>query len=640
MNIAVLCVFIMGFGFPSYAQQYGYIQYNSNSGAPFDQVSTVLKDEVGFVWIGSQNGLYRFDGTHFDMYSQHTQSQHIHQLRQQGDTLLFINDMGMYHINDLLLQPKVSPILEGTIDETDDLPFYPNGFTVGTDQSMWFSQSNHSIGRLYQGQFSTHRFSKTENAQQLAISQDTNGGIWALSPLEGLFRFNPTTDSFEKKLALEGGTALLIHNNYLLLGNDAIGIYRINGGAPRLMRTIELEDDQVSAISINKNDEYLVGTQKGKLFKVSDVHSPPQTIYGANEAHRVEELDFGPIHEIYVDQDKKSTSDALWICSETGLWLLQQRFFKTVKDLPMNNPIAVAMGSEGKAYVPINYLYEILPQKDEFIARPIYDNLQVNAATEDAAGYQWVTTSTPKVELLKYANNNIVKRYDFHDRGEAIFNLYLDSKENLWFCQAPVNQPIIGLAQINAQGEIKYYDETKGFASRILAIKESTRGELYAAGIGEHSYLYRYDPMLDRFENLSPKLPFRALLNFEAHDLTIDDRGIVWLATTDGLLRYDGEKITLIQDDILGQEEVRGVTHFSNNSIWIATATKGLVFHQQNTSTALGEMEGLPAVISAYRCITTDAKGHLWAGTAEGLVYSRVPAATLPYSKTPRLRKV
>jgi streptogramin lyase len=307
----------------------------------------------------------------------------------------------------------------------------------------------------------------------------------------------------------------------------------------------------------------------------------------------------------------------------------------------MNNPISIAMGNQGKAWVPINYLYEISPHEDEFNAKPIYNNIQANAVAQDNAGFTWVTTSTPKVELIKYYNNNIIKRYDdFHDRGEAIFNLYPDSKGNLWFCQAPLNKPIIGIAKINAEGGITYYDETKGFSSRILAIKESAQGEIYAAGIGEESYLYRFDPEKDQFENLSPTLPFTAMLNFETHDLTIDDRGVVWLATTDGLLRYDAEKITLIENDILGQEEVRGVTHYSNNNIWIATATKGLVFHQQNTSTVLGETEGLPAVISAYRCITTDNQGRLWAGTAEGLVYSRMSAATLPYSNSPKIMKI
>ena len=630
-----------GISFHISAQQYGYVHYNSGSGAPFDQVSTVLQDPAGFIWIGSQNGLYRFDGIHFDIYSMHTKSQFIHQLHERGDHLLFVNDMGIYQIDDLLSQPKVIPILEGTINETDRLPFYPNDFALSRDQDIWLSQSNHSIGMLQRGDFKTYRFSKTNKAQKLAIHEDSKGGIWALSPLDGLFYFDKATNTFEKKLNIKNGNALLIHKDYLVVGNDALCVYTIQENKPQLIKTIELDDDLITAMYVDQNDQYIIGTRKGKLFTVSDLNNSPQTIYGANEAHRVEELDFGHIYEIYVTTDCKSNNDKLWVCSETGLWLLQQRFFKTVKNLPMNNPIGIAMGNQGKAWAPINYLYEISPLEDEFTAKPIYNNLQANAVAQDKAGFTWVTTSTPKVELLKYANNKIIKRYDdFHDRGEAIFNLYPDSKNNLWFCQAPLNKPIMGIAKINAKGEIKYYDETKGFSSRVLAIKESARGEIYAAGIGEESYLYRFDPEQDRFENLSPTLPFTAMLNFEAHDLTIDDRGIVWLATTDGLLRYDAEKITLIQNDILGQEEVRGVTHYSNNNIWISTATKGLVFHHQNTSTILGETEGLPAVISAYRCITTDAQGRLWAGTAEGLVYSRISAATLPYSNPPRIRKI
>ncbi len=641
LDKVVLCLYLCGICFHISAQQYGYVQYNSSSGAPFDQVSTVLQDQAGFIWIGSKNGLYRFDGIHFDIYSMHTKSQFIHQLHERGDNLLFVNDMGIYQIDDLLSQPKVIPLLEGTINETAGLPFYPNDFALGKDQDIWLTQSNHSIGRLQHGDFKTYRFSKTNKAQKLAIHEDSKGGIWVLSPLDGLLYFDKATNTFEKKLNIKNGNTLLIHKEYLLIGSDALRVYTIQENKPQLIKTIELDDDLVTAMYVDQNDHYIIGTRKGKLFKVSNLNSPPQTIYGANEAHRVEELDFGHIYEIYVTTDSKSNNYKLWVCSETGLWLLQQRFFKTVKNLPLNNPIGIAMGTQGKVWVPINYLYEISPQEDEFTAKPIYNNLQPNAIAQDEAGFTWVTTSTPKVELLKYANNNIIKRYDdFHDRGEAIFYLYPDSKGNLWFCQAPSNKPIIGIAKINAKGEIKYYDDTKGFSSRVLAIKESSRGEIYAVGIGEKSYLYRFDPEQDRFVNLSPTLPFTAMLNFETHDLTIDDRGVVWLATTDGLLRYDGEKITRIQNDILGQEEVRGVTHYSNNNIWISTATKGLVFHEQNTSTILGELEGLPAVIGAYRCITTDAQGRLWAGTAEGLVYSRMSAATLPYSNPPRVRNI
>ncbi|MGB5499272.1 MAG: hypothetical protein WBM77_10120, partial [Maribacter sp.] len=428
MNKVILSLYLCAISFHISAQQYGYVQYNSGSGAPFDQVSTVLKDQAGFIWIGSQTGLYRFDGIHFDIYSTHTKSQFIHQLYERDDHLLFVNDMGIYQIDDLLSKPKVFPLLEGTINETAGLPFYPNDFGLGKDQDIWLSQSNHSIGRLQQGDFKTYGFSKSNKAQKLAIHKDPKGGIWVLSPLDGLFYFDKAANTFEKKLNVKNGNALLIHEDYLVVGSDALRVYTIDENKPRLIKTIELDDDLITAMYVDQNDQYIIGTKKGKLLKVANLNDPPQTIYGANEAHRVEELDFGHIFEISVTTDSKSNNDKLWVCSETGLWLLQQRFFKTVENLPLNNPISIAMGNEGKAWAPLNYLYEISPLEDEFTARPILDNLQASAVAQDKAGFTWVTTSTPKVALLKYANNNIIKRYDdFHDRGEAIFNLYPDS---------------------------------------------------------------------------------------------------------------------------------------------------------------------------------------------------------------------
>ncbi len=635
----LLVLVLWGICFPSLAQQYGYVQYNSDTGAPFDRVFSVVQDEEGFVWIASGNGLYRFDGIHFDIYSLHTQSQTIHQLQTNGKKLFFANDLSIFQIDHLSSGPEVSVLLEGSINEVDYLPFYPNNFVIAANRDIWISQSNHSIGQWNQEGFTNHRFSTVDKAQQLAIQEDSSGGIWVLSPLEGLFYFEPEAQVFQKKLAIKNGRSLLIYNDQLLIGTEQLNVYTIQGDRLVLNKRLTVDNSPITAMCMDQNGQYLIGTQGGKLMRFPDLNTPPQSIYGANEAHRVEELDFGSIFEIYVSVDHHGHDDRLWVCSATGLWLLQQRFFKTVKNLPMNNPIAIALGDDGQAWVPMNYLYEITPQEEDFLAQPIYNNMQVNAVAKDKAGFTWIARSTPSVELLKYKAARLIQRYDFHQRGEAIFNLYPDSKGNLWFCQAPLSKPIVGVAKINAKGDIAYYDEEKGFSSRVLTIKESSRGEIYAAGIGENSYLYRYDSEQDRFVNLSPKLPFDALLNFEVHDLTIDDRGIVWLATTDGLLRYDSEQITLIKNDLLGQEEVRGLTHYANNNIWVATATKGLVFHQQDASTTLGEQEGLPAIISAYRCISADAEGRLWVGTSEGLVYSRLSAATLPFSNVPRLRK-
>ena len=641
MNKVILIVCLCCVPLSINAQQYGYVQYNNEFGAPFDNVSTVLQDSSGYIWIGSHNGLYRFDGIHFDIHSINTKSQFIHQLYAAEDHLLFVNDEGLYRIDDLQSQPSVSPLLEATINEIDSLPFYPNDFVVDEDETVWLSQSNHSIGRFQNDQFDTFHFSESENAQKIVLRSDANGTLWALSPLDGLFYFDKASNSFVNILDSKNGTALLIHNGHLLIGKDDLHIYSIDGNQIQFIRNIDFDDDLITTMYVDNKDQYFIGTRNGRLFTLDTIDSQPQAIYGGNEAHRVEELDFGSIIEILVVTDKESNNDRLWVASETGLWLLKERFFKTVNNLPLVNPIAIAVSDEGKAWVPINYLYEISPDEDEFNAEPFHKNTQVSAVDHDVEGYTWVSTSDPDVAILKYDGDQLINRFDdFKDRDEGVFNLYSDSKSNIWFNQSPTTKPLIGIGKLNPNGEIIFYDETKGFSSRALAIKESSRGEIYAVGIGEKSYLYRFDPVNDLFVNISPPLPFKPILNFEAHDLTIDERGIVWLATTDGLLRYDGENISLIQNDVLGQEEVRGVAHYSNNNIWIATATKGLVFHQEHGSTTLGEIEGMPAIITAYRCLEVDSQGRLWVGTAEGLVYSRISAANLPYSKTPTIRNI
>ena len=329
------------------AQQYGYVQYQSESGAPFDLVNTVLQDSDGFVWIGSQNGLYRFDGINYDIYSIHTESQSIHKLHANQDNLLFLNDKGVYQIKNLSAEPKISNLLEASINETEDLPFYPNNFIQGKDQAIWLSQSNHSVGRWLNGEFKTYHFSKIQSSQSLSLQEDAKGNIWALSPLDGLFVFNQSNNSFEKRLELKNGNTLLIHNDQLIIGKDGLQVYSLSEKTLKLIKTIPLKNDQVTAIRPDQNDQFYVGTSNGNLYKVKDFNVPPQTIYGANEAHRVEKLDFGHINEIYITTDIMSNKDKLWISTETGLWLLQQRFFKTVDNLPMNNPIGISISDDG-----------------------------------------------------------------------------------------------------------------------------------------------------------------------------------------------------------------------------------------------------------------------------------------------------
>jgi hypothetical protein len=52
------------------AQSNHFITYNKSSGLPDDNVTCMLTDSRGFIWVGTFNGLSRYDGTHFYNFPQ------------------------------------------------------------------------------------------------------------------------------------------------------------------------------------------------------------------------------------------------------------------------------------------------------------------------------------------------------------------------------------------------------------------------------------------------------------------------------------------------------------------------------------------------------------------------------------------
>jgi len=54
---------------PAWAQRYGFKFYGDDEGLKNLAVQAVLQDRAGFLWAGTQNGLYRYDGNHFTAFT-------------------------------------------------------------------------------------------------------------------------------------------------------------------------------------------------------------------------------------------------------------------------------------------------------------------------------------------------------------------------------------------------------------------------------------------------------------------------------------------------------------------------------------------------------------------------------------------
>ncbi|PKR79858.1 hypothetical protein CW751_12955 [Brumimicrobium salinarum] len=52
----------------TFGQRFSFIQFNTNSGLPQSQVSSIVQDEKGYLWIGTYGGLAKFNGAQFSTF--------------------------------------------------------------------------------------------------------------------------------------------------------------------------------------------------------------------------------------------------------------------------------------------------------------------------------------------------------------------------------------------------------------------------------------------------------------------------------------------------------------------------------------------------------------------------------------------
>src|SRR4029453_9245344 len=90
--------------------------------------------------------------------------------------------------------------------------------------------------------------------------------------------------------------------------------------------------------------------------------------------------------------------------------------------------------------------------------------------------------------------------------------------------------------------------------------------------------------------------------------------GFLWIATWDGLARWDGERITSYgTPDGLPSTYVEALSEAPDGTLWLDTF-------------ALPAQPGKPRV----SCVFADSRGRLWCGSSEGLCCARDAGAATP----------
>ena len=625
-------------GFSLYAQEYYISHYTTEDGLLSQEVNCVFQDSIGQLWVGTNGGLHLFDGVDFKPLKRGIPSRYIRDIKATKDQeLVLSHDAGLSLVEPML---ETFSIIESSeiLNQQQHTPLnYPNSLHIDRNNRIWVSQPNGELLRMDKENKAIilkekpdvkdpnlhYSFAAVNNHDFLVASP--GGSIYLWEEMKGELIFLGKTSPIKH---------ILYHSGKLYVAGENLTIYDDPMPSGKLevhWSNNEKMGSLYSALASDSLGRVFVGTAGNGLFEISEENKTYglKEVFSNNDPHRVDRLPFKHINSIFISND-----NSIWVSSNEGLGLLQRRFFEGAQNLPNDNATTLAQADNGDIYIAMGDVYVVKKRNQDYIASKLdVPNVGAfNALAVDGPNL-WAGTNNGQVVKMDL-NGKKKKIFPFSKRGAGVFRICADSESRKWFCQAPKEHPIFGLAMIDKEDQLHLYGKEKGFDNRMLIVKEGPRKEIYAAGIGPTSYLYKYFPEKDEFINMSIPLTFPISQNFEVHDIAIDEQGLVWLATTDGLLRHDMENIIRPE---LGAEftgkEVRAVAVFPDKSLWISTDIYGMLRYKDGKVLSLGEDAGLPTKIMAYRGLLADKDLKLWINTLEGVAFtSQNPPLPLPTS--------
>ena len=208
-----------------------------NDGLSSNQVRAIIQDSYGFVWMGTDQGLDRFDGKVFRNYrfEEKGQGYTVLSLHENGPIIWVGTDKGLFFFTyaDEKIAPFVTSTKEGVQISSEIM-----SIDMDKDENLWIATIHQGVFRYSQKNNTLDQFLFPDCRDQLScVYVDRSNQVWALTnwgtPV--LYRLNKATGGFEPfhpktdTLLDKGGLALLEDSDgRFWLGTWDAGLYEIN----------------------------------------------------------------------------------------------------------------------------------------------------------------------------------------------------------------------------------------------------------------------------------------------------------------------------------------------------------------------------------------------------------------------------
>jgi signal transduction histidine kinase/ligand-binding sensor domain-containing protein len=539
-------------------RHYGYQSWQTDSGLPQNTVHAVLQTSDGYLWIGTEAGLVRFDSTRFQTFT-HKDTP------QLGSDLIYS-----------LMQDRSGTLWIGT----------SSGIT---------RYRNHAFESIPQS-------SAPPDSAVSSIRQDRTGNVWIITAT-GLYLFNGRQFLLMSDLPPlnEDSTMINAPDNSLWIGtmnglrHAASGSRKFNPVGPSV---------SIQSLAIDHSGKAWAGTASGIEICTANACTPL-----AMDSNSPAEKN---IHALAFDTEGKA-----WIGTDGGLLAFDGKHLSrwtAANGLPSDRINQLYCDREGALWIgTAGGVARLFAGKlDAFTPKAGFSSNLVLAIYEDREGSLWLGTESGGLDILR---DRKFTTYTAEDgiSDDHIRAVYQDRSGTVWLGTSGG-----GLDRRDPNG-FTALTTADGLSSNIvLSIASAPNGDLL---LGTPDGMDRiHDKKITVYTSADGLADdFVRSIYFDRQGTASDT---VWIGTRRGLSQWggssqgkDGRFTTYTALDGLGSDLVGAILQTRDGSLWISTLG-GLTQWSHGSFRNYTEKDGLSnRVITA---LYEDADGTLWIGTNGG----------------------
>ncbi|GAA5100824.1 histidine kinase [Chryseobacterium ginsengisoli] len=593
--IKKLFFFVLNLFFSLYNSQIpGLLNYNENDGLNSSYTYHLRQDNKGFIWIGSDNGLFKFDGKEFKQYGKKDGLKNIEVISCEplpnGEVFIipFMNDFAY--------------LKDGKIANSDINKYLKN--QLGTS----IPEVQRDGNKLYL--FSTNNVKNVfvyENGKikKIPVSIDYGKDYF------GFIKFDPKTKILYQKsfytknilayhiithkktyIPCEVGGNVCQKDDFIVLYDkkQCLNIYQLSTPYTiKKIRTYKFKENYFYTF-IDKNYKLWVNLENGGTLFFN------QSLKEKNQSSKspVKLLADQVIHNILVDKD-----DNVWFNSRNnGLFFIAKTFFENYINLPLNNNSEyikaiekdgenIILGynkSSGAIYRNGKFKNIVLDSKSKADNKAVFakDNTLIFGLSTNYTVYDLISKKQKKLiystkNLVPYSNDSVLLC-----TGIGLFTYNLKSGQNNMiyndrtYTALPYSKDSLfagnfsDLYKINTKNKEKKLFLENYYFTDIKKLKDN----LYIGSTNLNGII-----LFNSYKVVRKLTEKNGLINNQIKKLTVENQNVFWASTNSGISRIEASgnnfKINnFTQTDGLPSNMVSGCV-IKNDSIFIGTS-KGL----------------------------------------------------------------